>query len=112
MKHRAPAILIAFLGLGLCAQEGPKVIPITAKRFEFSPREVHLKKGEKVTLVLKSGDVTHGLFCRGLKLDEDIDPGRETRVEVTPGQEGQFVAICNHFCGGGHAGMKMTFVVD
>jgi cytochrome c oxidase subunit 2 len=116
MKIRTPAVLIALLGLGwgtgLPAQDGPKVVAITAKRFEFSPKEVRLKKGEKVTLVLKSGDVTHGLFCRGLKIDEDIPPGKETRVEVTPAKEGEYVAICNHFCGGGHAGMKMVFLVE
>lgn len=90
----------------------PKVIPITVKRFEYSVKEVRLKKGEPVVLLLKSEDVTHGMFCRALKIDSDIPPGQETRVAVTPQQAGEFTAICNHFCGAGHGNMKMKFIVE
>ena len=94
------------------AQPSPKEITITAKRFEYSPKEVHLKKGETVTLVLVSQDVTHGMLCRGLKIDSDIPPGNPTRLTVTPQKEGDYTAICNHFCGSGHGNMKMKFVVE
>jgi cytochrome c oxidase subunit 2 len=63
----------------LGAAEGPQVIAITAKRFEYSPKEVRLKRGETVTLALKSLDVTHGLLCRKLKIDTDIPPARRSR---------------------------------
>jgi len=107
----------ALLCLGLAwfpiqAQESPREILITAKRFEFRPNEVQLKKGLPVTLVLNSEDVTHGLLCRALKLDTDIPPGQSTRVTVTPGQTGTFTAICNHFCGSGHGNMKLKFIVE
>jgi len=107
------AITLAALACAwLPAQETPKVITITAKRFEYAPKEVRLKKGETVTLVLKSEDVTHGLLCRPLKLDSDIAPGQDTRVTVTPAAAGEFTAICNHFCGAGHGNMKMKFIVE
>jgi cytochrome c oxidase subunit 2 len=109
------AFALLCLGSGwfpIRAQESPRVIPITAKRFEYRPNEVHLKKGQPVTLVLKSEDVTHGLLCRALKLDTDIPPGQETQVTVTPGQAGTFTAICNHFCGSGHGNMKLKFIVE
>ncbi len=96
----------------LHAQDGPKVIPIAAKRFVYTPNEVHLKQGETVTLVLTSGDVTHGMLCRPLKIDTDIPPGQETRITVTPDKAGEFTAICNHFCGSGHGNMKMKFIVE
>ena len=91
---------------------GPRVVTITAKRFEFNPKEVHLKKGETVVLRLASEDVIHGLMVRELKLDEDIEPGKTTEVRVTPIKAGRFTAICDHFCGSGHGNMKMTFVVE
>ena len=113
MRSSKIAITLACLAFALPnPAQDLKVIPITAKRFEYSPKEVHLKKGETVTLVLKSEDVTHGLLCRPLKVDSDIPPGQETRLTVTPMQAGEFTAICNHFCGGGHGNMKMKFVVE
>ena len=94
------------------AEEGPRVIVITAKRFEFSPKEITLKKGETVKLQLKSEDVTHGLFIRPLGIDTDITPGETTEVTVTPQVAGRYRAICDHFCGAGHGGMKMTIIVE
>ena len=94
------------------AEEGPRIIVITAKRFEFSPREITLKKGETVKLQLKSEDVTHGFFLRPLGIDRDIPAGETAEVTVTPQEAGRYRAICDHFCGAGHGGMKMTIVVE
>ena len=93
------------------AQDEPRVVVITAKRFEFSPNQITLAKGETVKLQIKSEDVTHGLFVRPLGIDTDIVPGRVTELTVTPDTAGTYRAICDHFCGAGHGGMKMTIVV-
>ena len=94
------------------AQDEPRVIVITAKRFEFSPNQITLAKGETVKLQIKSEDVTHGLFVRPLGIDTEIVPGRVTELTVTPETAGTYRAICDHFCGAGHGGMKMTIVVE
>src|ERR1700750_1055203 len=62
----------------------PRVIEGTAKRFEFAPNQITLKKGETVKLVLHSEDVTHGFFMRALKLDEEIEAGKTKELLVTP----------------------------
>ncbi len=111
----ALAALAAGLGLaggGVRAAEEPKVIAITAKRFEFSPKEITLKLGETVKLQLTSEDVTHGFFAKPLGIDEVIVPGKTTEVVVTPKAAGRYTTICDHFCGAGHGGMKMTIVVE
>jgi cytochrome c oxidase subunit 2 len=92
--------------------DSQQVIEITAKRFEFSPNKVTLKKGETVTLRLTSADVVHGFFLRPLKIDEVITPGKTTEVTVTPEAVGTFTTICDHFCGVNHGNMKMTIVVE
>ena len=94
------------------AAEGPKVIPIVAKRFGFTPDHVTLKKGENVVLRLTSQDVTHGFFVRPLKVDELIPAGKTLDVNVQPKQAGTFNVICHHFCGVGHGNMKMTITVE
>jgi cytochrome c oxidase subunit 2 len=93
------------------AQDEPRVIVITAKRFDFSPNQITLAKGETVKLRIKSEDVTHGLFVRPLGIDTEIVPGQVTELTVTPATAGTYRAICDHFCGAGHGGMKMTIVV-
>src|SRR5262249_39180890 len=90
----------------------PRAVVITAKRFEFVPSTITLKKGETVTLVVTSEDVTHGLFLRPLKIDTDLTAGETQRVTVTPQTAGTFTAICHRFCGAGHGGMKLTVVVE
>jgi len=94
------------------AQGAPRVIEITAKRFEFIPNSITLKRGEPVILRVKSADVTHGFFSRQLQIDELIEPGKTVEVKITPQVAGTFTLICDHFCGTGHANMKMSIVVE
>jgi len=103
--------LTAAGGAGRAAEE-PRVIAVTAKRFEFSPKEITLKQGETVKLKLTTEDVTHGFFSKPLGLDEVIAPGKATEVVVTPKTPGRYTTICDHFCGAGHGGMKLTIVVE
>ena len=106
-------VALALLGSAAVARaQEPRVITITAKRFEFSPSEVRLKKGEPVTLRIASGDVTHGMFMKALGIDAEVEPGKTAEVTITPQVTGRFTAICDHFCGAGHGNMHMAFVVE
>lgn len=104
-------VLAMIVGAPARADE-PRTIAITAKRFEFSPSTITLKKGETVRLVVKSEDVTHGLFLRPLKIDTDLVPGETQTLTVTPQSTGTFAAICHHFCGAQHGNMRLTVVVE
>ena len=50
------------------------MIEITAKKFEFTPSEITLKKGEPVILRLTSADRVHGFMSNPLEIDTDIPP--------------------------------------
>jgi cytochrome c oxidase subunit 2 len=106
------AVCVLVLASGADARAEPRVVEITARRFEFSPSEVVLRKDEAVTLRLRSLDVTHGFFQRGLGIDLEIEPGKVTEVTITPRSAGRYLTICDHFCGSGHGNMKMVFVVQ
>ncbi|MGH8011457.1 MAG: cupredoxin domain-containing protein [Candidatus Binataceae bacterium] len=90
----------------------PPIVKIAVHRFQFSPNQIILKKGETVRLELTSTDTVHGFFARPLKIDTDIRPERPTMVTVTPTTTGTFKVICDHYCGIGHTFMKMTIVVE
>ena len=117
MKYARILALLLFPALVVTAGaadrgEEPRAIVITAKRFEFVPSTITLKKGETVKLMVRSEDVTHGFFLRPLKIDTDLTPGETQEITVTPQSAGTSTAICHHFCGSGHGGMKLTVIVE
>jgi cytochrome c oxidase subunit II len=93
------------------AQVAPQVAPqrveIIAKRFEFEPAEITLKKGEPVVLVLKSEDVAHGLSIRELNVNVKLKNHGTSEAQFTPDVAGDFVAHCSVFCGVGHGSMML-----
>ncbi|HEY6136575.1 MAG TPA: metallophosphoesterase [Thermoanaerobaculia bacterium] len=92
--------------------EAPRVVEISAKRFEFTPKEVHLRVGEPVTVRLVATDRAHGLLLKDLGIDLDAGTDKPDSVTITPNRRGTYDAICDHYCGAGHGGMRMTFVVE
>ncbi len=104
--------LLALPAPGPVRAQEPRVIEISAKRFQFTPARVTLKKDEPVILRLHSDDVVHGFYMKKLGIDATIEPGKTVDVPLTPHQVGTFVTICDHFCGAGHGNMHMTLVVE
>jgi cytochrome c oxidase subunit II len=91
---------------------GPRVIPIRAKRFFYTPNQITVRQGEAVVLELTSEDRKHGFKVPELGIRADIEPGRVTRVELTPAQAGTFQFACDIFCGDGHEDMTGQLVVQ
>lgn len=114
---RASSIRLGFVALLLAAawsangSNTPGTIEVLAKRFSFTPDHITVKKGQPVTLVLRSNDVTHGLTIKEFGIKTDIPKGRETKVTFTPEQAGTFQGKCSHFCGSGHGSMNFTVTV-
>jgi cytochrome c oxidase subunit 2 len=112
--------------LGICAfgarpqnenapqdESAARRIEISAKRFEFDPNEITVKKGEPVVLVLHSSDVTHGLEIKELGIKVDLPNGKDVEVPLTATQTGDLEGKCSHFCGLHHGDMSLTVhVVD
>jgi len=83
-----------------------KVIKITARRFQYNPSKIVVKKGAPVTLELTSLDRLHGFYIPDLDVRADIVPGRVVRVELTLGEVGEYDFLCDIFCGQGHGEMS------
>jgi cytochrome c oxidase subunit 2 len=95
------------------AQQTPRRIEVTAKRFDFAPGDITLKKGEPVVLVLKSVDVSHGIRFKELGIETKAAKGQTSELAFTPDKTGTFVGHCSVFCGSGHGKMTLTLhVVD
>jgi len=88
-----------------------KVIHITAKKFEFTPGEITVKKGEPVAIEITSEDVTHGFSLPDFNIRTQIKAGQVSVVRFTPDRAGQFTFTCDVFCGSGHEDMSGTLTV-
>lgn len=109
----------ALLGLGAslgspraqAPARGPKVIRIVAKRFDYSPVHLTLKRGEPVILELTTRDVVMGFNLPDFNLRADIVPDQATRLPLTPDKTGSFTFLCDIFCGSGHEEMQGSITV-
>jgi cytochrome c oxidase subunit 2 len=95
------------------AEPGEQVIRITAKKFEFKPKELTLKKGVPVILEFTTEDVFMGFNAPDLGARADIVPNKTTRVRGVPAKTGKVEYLCDVFCGSGHEEMSgLITVVD
>ncbi len=89
-----------------------RVIHISAKKFEFSPDSITLKKGEPVVLEISSADREHGFSLRAFGVRTNVSPGKVSRIRISPDKTGKFTFSCDVFCGDGHEEMTGTVVVN
>ena len=93
------------------AASAPKIVKISARKFEYTPGKVTLKKGERVVFELVTEDVTMGFNLPDFNVRADIVPDKTVRVEFTPDKAGTFVFLCDIFCGSGHEEMQGSITV-
>lgn len=125
-KSLMPAAVLtaAVIGLALLActpasraggavEDGTREFRIVAERFQFTPSEIEVARGERVRLIFTSEDTTHGVAIAGYGVRENIPPrGKgETVVEFVADRPGTFTFRCAHLCGAGHAMMRGTLEI-
>src|SRR5213083_906465 len=99
-RRSALMVLLAGSGLGLLGSSGAEerpVVAISAKRFEYTPPQIRLKKGVPVTIALTAEDRQHGFKVPQLGLRMDALPGETTRIELVPDKAGTFEIVCDVF---------------
>ena len=76
------SLMLLFFASFTSRAESSKTITITASKFQFEPNEITVKKGEEVTLVIQSKDVTHGLAIKDLGVKTEVKKGQSTGGEI------------------------------
>jgi len=111
-------VLVLFAIQSAPAQEassrasGADEIKVTAKKYEFDPNPIRVKKGDHVKLVITALDHDHGFKLDAFHIDQLLKKGEATTVEFTADQAGTFPFQCSHLCGMGHKKMKGELVVE
>ncbi len=111
IQPKAAPVDFAITDMPVSSAKADQVIKITAKKFEYSPSNITLKKGVHVTLELTSLDQLHGFNCPGLNIRSDIAPEKVSTIRFTPEKTGTFDFHCDVFCGSGHEQMTGTITV-
>lgn len=75
---------------------------IEAHSFEFSPAEIVVNQGDRVTIELTSLDVVHGLSLDGYGWQIEADPGQTQTMTFTADYAGTFRFRCSVTCGALH----------
>src|SRR5687767_13903997 len=57
--------------------EGERTIEVVAKRFSFEPARVEVTEGERIRLMVSSGDGVHGLEIKKFKVNKKVPRGGE-----------------------------------
>ena len=90
-----------------------RVINIEATRFSFEPATVEVTEGERVRLVVSSGDGVHGLEIKKFKINKKVPRGGDpVTIEFVASEPGQYPILCSEYCGKGHEAMKGLLVVN
>jgi cytochrome c oxidase subunit 2 len=116
-KHRraflASAVASALAGLAAYSIAAPRerVVKMVAKKWDFVPAVVKAKKGETLVFKLTAPEVPMGFNLPDFNVRGDIVPGKVATVRVTLDKVGQFIFLCDVFCGDGHETMNGQLVV-
>jgi len=91
--------------LGVFAESGVVTQPIeTAKAIEvelnddyFNPKVITIPSGRKTTLILKNeGKKEHTFTVEKLRIDAEVQPGKEKTITVKPKNPGTYELICRY----------------
>jgi cytochrome c oxidase subunit 2 len=74
----------------------------------FSSSQLHTWVGQPVHVLLNSPDVNHAFWIPGMRIKQDLLPGRQTDIRFTPIEEGVYRVVCAELCGSGHGAMAGT----
>ena len=83
-----------------------------ARIFSFSPAEIRVPAGSRVTFYVTSADVEHGFSIPETGVNTMVTPGWVSSVSHTFKQRGTFLLVCNEYCGGGHQMMAAKVTVE
>jgi len=94
-------------------QTGPNTYEavIIAQAWQFNPNEITVPVGSTVTFLVSSPDVTHGFELTGTDVNAMVVPGEVTKVTAHFTKSGDYVFLCNEYCGFGHQTMYGKVVV-
>lgn len=92
--------------------DGSVLAVVLAEMFLFQPATIHVPAGRPVTFRMTSADVVHGFQIVGTNANAMVIPGYVTQFTLTFPHPGEFLIVCNEYCGLSHHRMAGRLIVE
>src|SRR5690625_4172 len=86
-------------------------VVMTLEAFRFNPGDIEVPVGSTVNFIMTSKDVVHGMQIVDTNVNAMILPGHIQTVSQTFNEPGEYLILCNEYCGIGHQLMSTTITV-
>ena len=88
-------------------QQGPKRYEVhyVSQMWNFEPADLAVEPGSTVDLYLSTKDVTHGMQIVGTNVNLMAVPGAVNYARVKFDKPGDYLVVCNEYCGVAHHNM-------
>lgn len=86
--------------------EGKYEAYYVAHIFQFQPAKITVPRGSRVTFYVTTPDVVHGFSIPLTGVNLEIVPGWVASVAQTFDKPGDYLIVCNEYCGAGHQFME------
>lgn len=93
-------------------EDGSATVVVQAFVFAFLPREIRVPRGVPVTFRLTSPDVIHGFQIVLTNANTMVVPGYVSQFTTRFDRVGEYLIVCNEYCGLGHHNMFGTLIVE
>ena len=85
---------------------------IRAQIWSFTPGEIHIPVGSKVTFYVTSMDVQHGIKILKTNVNMMVLPGQVSTLSATFNEPGIYQFVCHEYCGAAHHTMYGQIIVE
>lgn len=85
---------------------------IRSQIWQFTPAEIRIPAGSKLTMYVTSQDVIHGFHIDKTNVNVMVLPGQVTKVAARFAEPGVYNFICHEYCGLAHHTMFGRIVVE
>ncbi|WP_248926023.1 cytochrome c oxidase subunit II [Paenibacillus hamazuiensis] len=84
---------------------------MVAFAFGYSPEKMEIPAGATVHFHITSPDVIHGFEIVGTNVNMMVIPGEINHLTYKFAKPGEYLVLCNEYCGAAHEMMATTIIV-
>jgi cytochrome c oxidase subunit 2 len=92
--------------------DGAVTVSMRAEMYFFRPEVLRLPAEKPVTFRITSPDVLHGFQIVGTNVNLTVSPGYVSEVTTTFKRPGEYLIVCNEYCGLAHHLMQGKVIVE
>lgn len=98
--------------LGVRVEQDGVTVRVVAEMYVFRPASMTVPAGRPVTFRMTSPDVIHGFQIVGTNVNAMVVPGYISQMTTRFDTPGEYLVMCNEFCGISHHLMHAKVIVE